>query len=187
MPKYCNCSHCLRNEIIDNPYSIFESEFLLKEIHLDFDYRTEALCKYGCARYGSKPTCPPNIPSMEYYIKALHEYERIFVLGRRYPYSDGFFSQHWRNYSTNEIHNLVLKKEVELFKKGHIYAKAFIGGSCKLCHADRCNPRRCNNPSKGRVPIEATGLNVLALMREIGLEYQEPPVSYFWRIGMVFF
>ena len=187
MSKYCDCIHCLRNEIIVNPYDVYQRSFSLKDIHLDFDYRTTAMCRIGCNKYGNKPTCPPNIPGMEYYIDALNEYENVFIIGRKYPYSDGFFSSHWRNYSTNEVHSMLLKKEIELFKEGYIYAKAFIGGSCKICSTDVCGSNICIKPNKGRVPIEATGINVFSLMNEIGLEYQEPPVDYFWRIGLVFY
>ena len=187
MSKYCSCSHCIKKETIPNPYEIYQKEVSLRDIDLDFDHRTTALCEFGCTKFGKKPTCRPYIPPMEYYIEALNEYKNICILGRRYPYSDGLFSIHWRNYSTNEIHDLLLKKEIELFKTGNAYAKAFIGGSCKVCPADVCNPERCIVPHKGRVPLEATGINVFSMLKGIGLDYQEPPVEYFWRIGLVFF
>lgn len=187
MIRYCSCSHCLKNEILFNPYDVYEREFLLSEITLDFDHRTSALCKYDCKKYRHKATCPPNIPEPEYYKKVFSESSHIFIIGKKYPYADGFFESHWRNYSTNQIHDLLLQKEKELFKKGFMYAKSFIGGSCKACPNEFCNPRRCNAPGKGRVPLEATGLNVFSLMKCFELEYQEPPVEYFWRIGLVLF
>ncbi len=185
--KYCNCHYCLKNQEIVNPYGIYHNKLFLSGVSLEFDYRTTALCRYGCEKFRKKPTCPPNIPGIEYYSNVLNEYEGVFVLGRKYPYSDGLFSTHWRNYSTREIHELVLKKEIELFNNGFVYSKAFIGGSCKLCSPDVCKSHKCVRPHKGRVPIEATGINILSLMTAIGLEYQEPPVDYFWRLGLVFF
>ena len=187
MTKYCRCNICLRNKIIINPYAIYQESFSLKDIRPDFDYRVTALCKFGCGKFNKKPTCPPNIPEMDFFKNALNEYNHIYILGRKYPYSDGLFSNHWRTYSTNEVHDLLLKKELELFNDGHLYAKAFIGGSCKTCSPDICNPARCVVPRKGRIPLEATGIQVFSLMRSLGLEYEEPPVNYFWRIGMVFF
>lgn len=187
MSKYCNCSYCLRNELVVNPYQTYVNEFPLSEITLIFDQRTTALCRYDCKKFGRKPTCPPNIRGMEFYSKVFSEYSRIVVIGKKYPYADGLFHSHWRSYSTNEIHALLLQQEKELFRKGYMYAKALIGGSCKACPSESCNPKKCNLPGKGRVPIEATGLNVFSLMRSLGLEYQEPPVEYFWRIGIVLF
>ena len=187
MTQFCNCSYCSKKESIINPYAIYQKEFSLTELQLSFDYRVTALCKYGCKRFRNKPTCPPNIPDMEYYVRALNECENIYIIGRKYPYCDGLFSIHWRTYSTNEVHHLLLKKEVELFKKGYVYAKAFIGGSCKVCSPNVCNPKRCNRPHKGRAPIEGIGLSVFSLMTAIGLEYQEPPEDFFWRTGVVLF
>lgn len=185
--RYCNCSRCIRGEQIPNPYPLYENQVSLSEVTLEFDYRTTALCRYDCNKFGKKPTCPPNIPQMEYYRRIFSECSTIAVIGRKYPYSDGNFQNHWRSYSTNEIHDLLLNKEKALFKEGRIYAKAFIGGSCKACPTDSCNSHRCSVPGKGRVPLEATGLNVYVLMKSFGLEYQEPPVDYFWRLGVVLF
>ena len=187
MFKYCECEYCLKGQAIANPYAIFQGDFPVKELHLDFDLRVSALCRSDCKRYNRKPTCPPQVPELEYYREAIREYAGVCLIGRRYPYSDGLFQIHWRNYSTNEIHDLLLAKELGLFKAGHAYAKAFIGGSCKYCPPDSCNAKRCNVPGKGRVPLEATGINVYSLMTSCGLEFQEPPIEFFWRIGAVFY
>lgn len=187
MGKYCNCIYCLKNETIDNPYDIYRKKFPLKEIELSFDYRASAMCRFGCEKFKKKATCPPNIPEIEFFRRVLNGYRYIYILGRQYPYDDGFFSTHWRTYSTNEVHDLLLKKERELFKEGSVYAKAFIGGSCKVCSSDNCDPERCRIPGKGRIPLEATGINIFSLINSLGLEYEEPPVHFFWRIGAVFY
>lgn len=187
MARYCNCDMCLQNKSIENPYDFYQGDFKLDDVKLIFDYRTSALCMFGCKRYGQKATCPPNIPGIDYYSSILKSYERCSIIGKRYPYSDGYFSSHWRNYSTNELHNVLLEREAELFNEGHAYAKAFIGGSCKLCPDERCDPKKCRIPSRSRSPIESTGVNVFRLMNTIGLEYQEPPKEYVWRIGIVFY
>ena len=171
---------------MENPFEIYSNQFKVSELNLSFDYRVAAQCKVGCTRYKNKPTCPPYIPDIKFYNRVLKEYENIVVIARKYPYSDGNFQSYWRNHSTNEIHNMLLIKERELFKAGYIYAKAFIGGSCKACLSG-CNPQRCNMPSRGRVPIEATGLNVYLLMNKLSLDYDEPPKNYFWRLGVIFF
>lgn len=185
--NFCNCRYCTNGHPINNPYPVYHKTFLIDELHLVFDYRVAAMCKYGCKKYRKKPTCPPNIPDIEYFKKALNEYENILILGRRYPYSDGYFSTHWRTYSTNEIHHMLLEKESELREKGFLYAKAFIGGSCKLCPDDMCVGAICKLPSKGRIPLEATGINVFKLMSELGLLFEEPPINFFWRLGAVFY
>lgn len=171
---------------MENHFQIYSEQFKTRDIKLSFDYRAAAQCRLGCTRYKNKPTCPPNIPDIKFYSRVLREYENLAIVARKYPYSDSNFHNYWRNYSTNEIHSIVLQKESELFKSGHMYAKAFIGGSCKMC-ASGCNPLRCNMPNRGRTPIEATGLNVFLLMNTLGLDFEEPPKNYFWRLGVIFF
>ena len=185
--KYCGCKACIENSIIENPYEIFEKRFSREDISLPFDFRASALCRYECEKFNSKATCPPNIPDMPFFQRTLNEYDFIHVLGRKYPYNDGHFLKHWRTYSTNEIHALLLKKEKDFFMEGQVYAKAFIGGSCKVCSSENCDPKRCRIPGTGRIPLEATGINIFKLMRSMDLEYEEPPVNYFWRIGAVLF
>lgn len=169
-----------------NPYPIYSKRYAIKDIQLEFEHRVTAQCRIGCARYRRKATCPPNVPSFEIYQQILRAYDEIVIIARRYPFADGYFAEYWREHSTNEIHKLLLSQEMELFKSGNIYAKAFIGGSCKLCSTD-CNPVRCNQPGRGRAPLEATGMNVFSLMNQLGLLYENPPIHFFWRLGVVFY
>lgn len=187
MNKYCTCHDCIEGNEIINPFVLYSKTHPTKEVNLTFDIRVTALCRYGCERFKRKPTCPPNIPATDYFQVALKKYENIHVLGRQYPYEDGMFQSHWRTYSTNEIHDRLIIKERELFNLGHVYAKSFIGGSCKVCSGSSCNPSKCNIPKRGRVPLEATGINVFQLIKSIGMDYQEPPRNFFWRIGAVFY
>jgi predicted metal-binding protein len=187
MGKYCTCSACGKNEAIVNRYDIYQKQFSIKEIDFSFDYRATAMCRFGCEKFKKKATCPPNIPEIEFFRRVLNEYRYVYIIGRQYPYNDGLFLTHWRAYSTNEVHDLLLNKEKGLFKEGAVYAKAFIGGSCKVCSSNNCGSVRCRVPGKGRIPLEATGVNIFALITSLGLEYEEPPVSFFWRIGGVFF
>jgi len=183
--RYCNCDSCIRGEVIVNPHKPYEREVEMRDLRLVFDGRTSLLCRIGCGKYGKKPTCPPNIPTSDYYQRIFDDYSKIFVIGRKYPYSDGMFQSHWRTYSTNEVHDLLLQKERHLFEQGHMYAKAFIGGSCKICPNESCSKHVCRIPHYGRVPLEATGINVYELFKSLGLSYQEPPIDYFWRVGIV--
>ena len=187
MINYCTCRNCVEGNEPNNPYVLYSKPYKLTDIELIFDIRAAALCRYGCERFKRKPTCPPNIPKSDFFEIAIKKYDNIYVLGRQYPYDDGMFQSHWRTYSTNEIHDRLITKERELFNQGYIYAKSFIGGSCKVCSSNSCNPSKCNIPKRGRVPLEATGVNVFHLIKSIGMDYQEPPKDFFWRIGVVFY
>jgi len=43
----------------------------------------------------------------------------------------------------------------------------------------------CVNPEKGRIPMEATGINVVETCRKSGLRLRFPAVGNFWRIGLI--
>ena len=45
-------------------------------------------------------------------------------------------------------------------------AISFIGGSCKLCK-NGCAKDKCNNPGMARIPLEATGVNVIKSLDNI--------------------
>ncbi|MDO8343832.1 MAG: DUF2284 domain-containing protein [Cellvibrio sp.] len=187
MSRFCNCDKCLKKIVITNPFEGFEKHQKVKDSRLFFDIRVRSMCTFACGKYGKNPCCPPNVPMMDEFRDVISAYENVSVIGQRYPYSDGLFASHWRTYSTNEIHHRLLEKELELFNAGHHYAKTFIGGSCKVCPPDLCLPEKCKVPPKGRMPLEATGIDVYGFMKSFGLEFQEPPIDYFWRLGVIFY
>ncbi|MBN2689836.1 MAG: DUF2284 domain-containing protein [Gammaproteobacteria bacterium] len=185
--RLCNCKYCSTGKEIANKYPLYMQEHDLSSLPLSFDYRVNIMCQLGCSRYRKKPMCPPFIPDYKFYEKVFAEYSKILIVGRQYPYDDGFFDVHWRTYSTNEIHSLLLQVEIEKFQMGHVYAKAFIGGACKLCAANVCDGSKCLRPNKARASLEGTGLDVFSLMNYLDLRFQEPPKQYFWRIGAVIY
>ena len=63
-------------------------------------------------------------------------------------------------------------------------AISFIGGSCKLCK-NGCGKERCNNPGMARIPLEATGVNVIKTLENIGIKVQFPIKDRFYRYGLI--
>jgi predicted metal-binding protein len=43
----------------------------------------------------------------------------------------------------------------------------------------------CVNPEKGRIPMKATGINVVETCRKFGLRLRFPAVGKLWRIGLI--
>jgi len=43
----------------------------------------------------------------------------------------------------------------------------------------------CVNPEKGRIPMKATGINVVETCRRFGLRLRFPAVGKLWRIGLI--
>ena len=90
-----------------------------------------------------------------------------------------------RRESTNYLHKSLLELEKILWKNEQVLGVSFIGGSCKLCK-DGCAPI-CRNPVNSRIPVEATGINVLSTIKNelnIEIKFNEPGILY--RVGLLF-
>lgn len=90
-----------------------------------------------------------------------------------------------RQESTNLVHKILLELEKELYLNNEPVAVSFIGGSCKLCK-DGCSPDSCRFPQMARIPLEATGVNVIKLVKEsIGINVVFPPKDFLYRFGLI--
>lgn len=145
-----------------------------------FEDRVALNCFY-CSKYNTKWTCPPRIPKLNYF-KILQEYDNIAIL----KYERNFTKDEFdlvRTESTNEVHKILLALERYLYQHNNSLAISFIGGSCKLCKT--CGKEKCNNPGMARIPLEATGINVIKSLSNIGINIEFPLKNRFYRFGLI--
>ncbi|HEC80972.1 MAG TPA: DUF2284 domain-containing protein [Thermoplasmatales archaeon] len=159
-----------------------ESGFLIKEINvkdLVFDIRTRIQCVY-CERYGKKLTCPPHIPDLHYFFEFFKKYSRAVLILKRYD----ALTEETRVSSTRELTQKVIDIENEYKRQGFYYAAGFIGGSCKECKI--CPNSGCVHPDRARIPLEATGVDVIKTCENLGVTLPRPAVGKpFYRVGLV--
>lgn len=172
----------MKNEILDfinrnykniSTKDISASDFVFEE-------RVKQQC-FHCKNHNYKWTCPPKIPQINYF-KILSEYDNIIVL----IYSEIITEENKneiRTKSTNRLHKALLGLEKYLYKKNNSLALSFIGGSCKLCK-NGCNDNKCANPHLARIPLEATGCNVIATMKNIDIDIVFPIDKTMYRFGI---
>lgn len=145
-----------------------------------FEQRNELLCFY-CARYNAKWTCPPRIPKADY--KAIFkEYQHALFL-----YHDQLINDDYEKSRTDSsvlLHRALLDVEAFLLKNGNAVRLSFIGGSCKLCK-NGCTPDKCANPYLARIPLEATGVNIIKSAETAGVPIVFPATSFIRRIGII--
>ena len=113
----------------------------------------------------------------------ISEYNNLLVLKYERKFQKEDFDV-VRNESTNEIHRALLQMEKFLYTNNNSLAISFIGGSCKLCK-NGCGKERCNNPGMARIPLEATGVNVIKTLANIGIKVQFPIKDRFYRYGLI--
>ena len=147
-----------------------------------FEERVLMNCFY-CKNYNLNWKCPPRIPEINYQ-KMMQEFQYGAFVKVELPFTEDNF-QDIRSQTTNDLHQVLLYLERFLWDHDCPMALSFLGGSCKLCKGG-CGKERCNNPYLARVPLEATGVNVIKTVEEqTGIHLQFPPQGTLKRVGLL--
>lgn len=143
-----------------------------------FDSKVILSC-YKCINYNKKCTCPPSIPDIDYQ-KMVLSYKKGLVVAIRCK-----INKDWQNVrvdSTKRLHRILLELENFAFSHRYHFANSFIGGSCKLCAS--CADK-CRLPALARIPLEATGVDVVRTVDKVGLKLKFPVKDFFFRVGLL--
>lgn len=146
-----------------------------------FEERVRLAC-FNCPRYGVNHTCPPNIPQIDY-AKVIVEYDHALLVWSITGYDENTESAARRE-STLLLHRTLLQAEKYFWDNSNSLATSFIGGSCKLC-SQGCAKEGCRQPALSRIPMEASGINVIKTCEKIGMVIPFPPKGSFYRIGLL--
>lgn len=151
---------------------------IIKVSGVVFDERARLKC-FACERYGRKATCPPFIPDIFFFQRVFRLYEAGILVCKSWTVED---KEEARYQSSLELHRIMLDLEREAFNHGFYFATAFIGGSCKWCKT--CSDK-CAYPLKGRIPLEAAGIDVVATCKKVGIEIKFPVKDTMNRVGLL--
>lgn len=158
-------------------FSFIETESII------FEERVKLKCMF-CGKFDKNRRCPPYPSGID--LKAsIKEYENCMVVYTVFHYKNEQEMTFVRRESTNYLHKSLLALEKILWKNEQVLGISFIGGSCKLCK-DGCGIT-CRNPLNSRIPVEATGINVLSTLKNelnIEIKFNEPGILY--RVGLLF-
>lgn len=145
-----------------------------------FEERVYLNCFY-CEKYDTNWKCPPRIPALDYK-KIISEYSNISIVYINMIINNNF--DYVRIESTNKLHHALLMLEKELWNSNNSLAVSFIGGSCKLCK-NGCAEDKCRQPNLSRIPVEAIGINVIASLKNVGIDIVFPIKDNLSRYGML--
>ena len=138
-----------------------------------FEERIKLRCYY-CSKYNTKWTCPPRIPDLNF-PQIIGEYKNAAIISLSIDFDKDSFEKARRD-SSITLHRLILELESFLFNHNNVTYNSFIGGSCKLCK-NGCDSEKCKNPGLARIPLEATGMNIVETMKNYGVEIVFPPTK----------
>lgn len=149
---------------------------------VEVDERVRLKCLVPrCLRAGETPNCPPNAPDLDLVRRALARFSWAILFKcdvgplEEYAPRRGQTAQEKRRVlsyhkaSSDVVHAL----ESQAYKDGYHLAMGFGGGSCKdyLCQGMLCqflDSGRCRFPHRSRPSMEAMGIDVLGLVRQVG-------------------
>lgn len=125
-----------------------------------------------CGNYGASHMCPPRVGSLEEVEAALHEFTGGVLL--QYSRRMDVAADREEVMRTKlEFHRLILRLERRLQKRGISRLWGLIGGNCGLCRTcTAMEDKPCRHPDKARTSLEAIGVDVIALLRKLGLDGQ---------------
>lgn len=148
-----------------------------------FEERVKLKCSF-CDKYGINRRCPPFHTGID--LKAsIREYENCMVVYTVFRYKNEQEKGVVRRESTNYLHKSLLDLEKILWENEQVLGVSFIGGSCKLCK-DGCGTT-CRNPVNSRIPVEATGINVIKTIKnELNIEIKFNETGILYRFGLLF-
>jgi len=146
------------------------------------DERVRLKCQVPlCDTYGRNLMCPPNLPSVDEFRKALSHFSEAVLLQVSAPItqqSGGKLSEDVFG-PAKKLHELVNMGEKMAFQGGLHFATGLIGGCCRLC--DECvavqGETKCRFPFKARPSMEAMGIDVFSTLRRAGLPVSGLPIG----------
>jgi predicted metal-binding protein len=150
-----------------------------------FDFRATYQC-LTCSKYGKSPMCPPNIPDVDYFSRLLSCYKYGLLVAKKYNFNAEDFDCK-REESGPRVQNILLFLEQQAFQRNYYWALSFTGGSCRMCQ--KCSDtNKCQMPSKGRIPLEAIGVDVMATCKKYDIPISTFPLKnqdgVLYRVGL---
>jgi predicted metal-binding protein len=146
------------------------------------DERVRLKCQIPlCDTYGRNLMCPPHLPSVEDFRRALRRYSRAILIqvSAVIPVQSGGKLSDDVFGPAKKLHELVNRGEKMAFEGGLHFATGLIGGCCRLC--DECvavlGETKCRFPFKARPSMEAMGIDVFSTLRRAGLPVSGLPVG----------
>ena len=170
----------IHHKVVVGPYDVT----MISRGYIDtgFKLRVREMCR-SCKRYGLKATCPPHVDSVAYWNKLLKDFNKVKIFYKKFYVNEASEGLPLGVESSLEIHKTILKARQQLFDEGIVFAVGFGAGSCKLC--PECQ-FPCNKPAESLTPLEATGMDIVTLMKEHDIEIKFPIVDHFYRVGALF-
>lgn len=167
---------------------LFDQTKLISVSDIPFDPEVRKLCEQNsCGKFGSCWTCPPAIGDLGDLQRRISGYQHFLIFYKVYALEDSF---DWEGMieGAKDFQKRILKLKKEIHAQNAEFDFLVLGaGSCMLC--ENCTyPQKepCRFPENAIFATEAFGIDVMNMMKNNGLKYNNGPntVTY---IGGLFY
>ena len=139
----------------------------------------EACARNACGMYGKRWTCPPGVGTPEELERRVRAYPLAAVLTCKYDIEDSFDFEGMMKGQRD-----ARRVFAEVAEKMRAAGEAFLmlgNEGCDRCESCTYPDAPCRFPDKAMPSVEACGINVMQLAKEIGVRYNNGPntVTYF--------
>ena len=137
-----------------------------------------------CEYYEVCKVCPPNIPSVSEFRKALKYYTQAYLVVLREKIKD--LSLYQDDFTAElKLAEIVNNLEKAAFQQGYPQAIGLIVGGCKLCKQCVPDGEPCRHPFRARPSPEGFGVDITELALESGVPVEWPPRKYVSFLGLL--
>ena len=141
--------------------------------HITIDQTVRDMCaQNSCGQYGKNHMCPPLIQGINEWKKEISFFKHALIVTKVYPKKNSFDLKAMIE-GMADFNNRLLKVKESLVNRMNGKKILVLGaGSCSLCK--KCasiENAPCRFPEKAFPSVEACGIDVIRLCREIGVNY----------------
>lgn len=147
---------------------------------LEFAQRIRYICQHDCPMYGKTWACPPGVGTVESCEEKCRSYQNCLMISTITEVAD--ISDIKETLSTRPQHEAVADQVLQLMRQQGEDPYVLSTEACAIC--ERCtylDGKPCRHPGKMHPCIESHGINILALLDDLGLSFQygENVVTWF--------
>ena len=158
---------------------LYTYEFLDPE-KLEFSQRIRWICENECPMYGQSWACPPAVGSVEECHAQCHRFNRCLMVSTITEVQD--IADIDETLSTRPDHEAITNQVGDMLRAQGIEPYILSTEACAEC--DRCaylDGQPCRFPQRMHPCVESHGINLLAVLEELGLSFQygENVVTWF--------
>lgn len=143
------------------------------------------LCEQNtCGNYGKNWACPPAVAPLDEIRKKFDEFANFIVLSQVYELEDSMDFEGMME-GAKDFQNRLVKLNKLLRESGIKYMLLGVGG-CGLCPKCTYPDEPCRRPDDQIISLEAHGIEVVKLMKDNGLKYNNGPNTMTYMGGILY-